>query len=247
MRQFVYGLLLSFPLLASAIATELSFAETQFAFQETLVTNEATQQTAAWFEANRDRPTKLRAFLQQMPKGADIHSHLSGAVYAESYIEWAAEDGYCVDAIAIEFLLPEQCNQTNAIPAAELLIRRVDLYNHLINKLSTRNLAFAGQSGHDQFFQTFGKFGLVSGSPTRKGDMLADVTTRAAAQNIDYLELMFTIKGSAVRALGRQIDWDRDDFAGARAQLLNQGLLDLVKQGQQDLDNLCLFELDFVS
>ena len=28
-----------------------------------------------------------------MPKGGDLHSHLSGAVYAESYIQWAAAKG----------------------------------------------------------------------------------------------------------------------------------------------------------
>ena len=32
-----------------------------------------------------------------MPKGADLHSHLTGAVYAESYIEWAAVMPLCID------------------------------------------------------------------------------------------------------------------------------------------------------
>ncbi len=31
-----------------------------------------------------------------MPKGGDLHSHLSGAVYAESFLAWAAGDGACV-------------------------------------------------------------------------------------------------------------------------------------------------------
>ena len=55
-----------------------------------------TERAAAWFEAHRDQPPALRVFLQRMPKGGDIHIHLSGAVYAESYLAWAAEEDFCV-------------------------------------------------------------------------------------------------------------------------------------------------------
>jgi adenosine deaminase len=62
-------------------------------------TNE--ERTAAWFEGHRDRPPMLRMFLQQMPKGGDIHSHLTGAIYAESYIAWAAaaRPDLCADEV----------------------------------------------------------------------------------------------------------------------------------------------------
>jgi adenosine deaminase/adenosine deaminase CECR1 len=40
-----------------------------------------------------------------MPKGGDIHSHLGGAVYAESYLAWAAEEDYCVREVAEELEL----------------------------------------------------------------------------------------------------------------------------------------------
>src|SRR2546425_13099808 len=58
------------------------------------------ERAAAWLDANRDRPPMLRMFLQRMPKGGDIHTHLSGAVYAESYIGWAAtsDPRLCFDA-----------------------------------------------------------------------------------------------------------------------------------------------------
>ena len=51
-------------------------------------------------------PLPLRAFLAQFPKGADLHVHLSGAVYAESFIRAAAEDGLCVDPEALKFAKP---------------------------------------------------------------------------------------------------------------------------------------------
>ena len=51
----------------------------------------------ASFEAARDNHTELRAFLRRMPKGGDLHTHLSGAVYAERFIAWAAQQNLCAD------------------------------------------------------------------------------------------------------------------------------------------------------
>jgi len=51
-------------------------------------------------------PLALHAFLDQFPKGADLHIHLSGAVYAETFIRDAGEDGLCVDPAALSFAKP---------------------------------------------------------------------------------------------------------------------------------------------
>ena len=40
------------------------------------------EQTARYFDSVRHDPVRLLSFLQQMPKGGDLHNHLSGAVYA---------------------------------------------------------------------------------------------------------------------------------------------------------------------
>jgi len=42
------------------------------------------------FNAIRHNPALLLPFLREMPKGGDLHNHLSGAIYAESYLRWAA-------------------------------------------------------------------------------------------------------------------------------------------------------------
>ena len=42
------------------------------------------ERTAQALERIRSEPLALRDFLERMPKGADLHSHLSGAVYAET-------------------------------------------------------------------------------------------------------------------------------------------------------------------
>ena len=55
-------------------------------------------------EAARANPLALRAWLLKMPKGADLHIHLTGAVYAESFIRAAAEDNLCVDTTKLAFV-----------------------------------------------------------------------------------------------------------------------------------------------
>ena len=43
--------------------------------------------TRAFQEAVAEGPLTLRAYLDPFPKGADLHVHLSGAVYAETFIK----------------------------------------------------------------------------------------------------------------------------------------------------------------
>ena len=54
-------------------------------------------ETRAYFQKVRHEPALLRSFLYAFPKGGELHNHLDGAIYAESYIRWAAEDGKCID------------------------------------------------------------------------------------------------------------------------------------------------------
>ena len=67
-------------------------------------------------ESIKEQPLLLRQFLQRMPKGGDLHNHLSGAVYAESYLRWAAQDGKCIDSGGVITLPPcEPAGQSEAV------------------------------------------------------------------------------------------------------------------------------------
>ena len=68
---------------------------------------ENEQRTARLFEAARANPADLQSFLLRMPKGADLHNHLTGAVYAESWIREAAEDHFCVDLASLALVKPQ--------------------------------------------------------------------------------------------------------------------------------------------
>lgn len=189
-----------------------------------------------WFDANSHRPPLLRQFVQRMPKGADLHSHITGAVYAESYLGWAAEAGYCANT-TLRTLVPPPCAPGgDIVPLNKLGSRELGA---MVDRMSTRNLAQAGRSGHDQFFESFSFFGPATDTPDAPVRMLTELTERAASQHIQHLELMTTHQGRAVRSLGAALPWgDEPDLAKRRQWLLERGLPDLVAQARRDLDTL---------
>lgn len=197
----------------------------------------AESATASALEALRGRPPLVYAFLRDMPKGGDLHSHLSGAVYAESFIRWAAEDGLCISQRALAVVYPP-CAGGDTIPAAAAEANGT-LYGQLIDAWSMRNWHPARKSGHDQFFDTFARFGAI---PRRTGDELAEAASRAASGHVSYLEEMLTADGSAASQLGQRVLGDtafapgrEPPFAAYRLALLAAGMADAVTRGRQAL------------
>jgi len=186
--------------------------------------------TAAYFASVRDQPLLLKAFLSEMPKGGDLHNHLTGAVYAESYMRWAAEDNLCL-ATATMTIVAGACDGAAGRPAVADVLRNATLFNQAINAMSMRHWNPA-LNGHDHFFATFEKFGPPS---DRTGDMLAEVAARAAAERAIYLELMVTPNGPATRQRGRTAGWD-PDLAGLRDRLLAGGFEDVVAEARRQID-----------
>jgi hypothetical protein len=178
--------------------------------------------TAAYFSSVRNNPSLLLAFLAEMPKGGDLHNHLSGAIYAESYLRWAAEDRLCITTAALS-IVSGTCDAAAGRPPAADAIRNADLYNRMVDAMSMRHWDPA-LNGHDHFFATFGRMGPASG---KTGDMLAEVTARAAAERVSYLELMLTPDGGAGAARGMTAGWD-PDLRKLRETLLGAGFHDAV-------------------
>lgn len=57
----------------------------------------AEQRAADRLEEVREDDGPLQDFLTAMPLGGDLHHHLSGSVYAETYLAWAEADGdFCI-------------------------------------------------------------------------------------------------------------------------------------------------------
>lgn len=196
--------------------------------------NSPEARTARYFEAVRDQPPLLTAFLREMPKGADLHSHLSGAVYAESYLRWAAEDGGCID-MRVPRIVNAPCTPSgDSIIPATRAVANARIYGQLIDAMSMRNWHPARLNGHDQFFNTFGRFDAAD---YRTGDMLAEAASRAAAGGVSYLELMLTADGRLARALGDSAGWT-PDFARMRDTLLALGLAEVAPVASANLDRV---------
>ena len=220
--------------------TSLALAQTKAPHSAVLQTS-SEQQTELQLQAARQNPLQLRHFLLGMPKGADLHNHLSGAVYAESWIRAGAEDHLCIDIAKLAFAKPQAlpsgadqpaCGE-GRVPVANAF-KDQDLYDTLVDAFSMRGFVPSpGVTGHDHFFDAFAKFG---GTDHRHlGEWIDEVATRAAAQNEQYLELMHTPDFSHTAAIAREIGW-RDDFNQLRDELLAHGLRDDVAVAKTGLD-----------
>jgi hypothetical protein len=195
----------------------------------------AADRTAAYLAAvERDRtPTRLLEFIEALPKGGDLHHHLTGAVYAESYIEYAAHDGDCIDA-SFAIVAPP-CDPAKGLSPASRALTDYDFRILTIDALSLRNYTPSPSDpsmlGH--FFATFYKFDRVTNG--HWGEMLAEVVHRAAIQHEIYLETMLTPDQGEADALGRKVPWI-DDLAAMRSRLDAAGMPGVVADARRHLD-----------
>jgi adenosine deaminase len=192
--------------------------------------------TARYLNAIRTNDAKLRAFLKAMPKGADLHNHLSGAVPAEKLIELAAGDALCIDTLTLTAMPapspPAATCPVGQRPAADASTD-AELRERILRAWSMKDFEPGPVSGHDHFFATFGKFGLAT---TRKGDMLATVAQINARQHVELLETLASRQGDAVRALATKVGFDAD-FAAMRSRLLAGGLPTIVAAAIGETDD----------
>ncbi len=216
-------LLLNLALLATLLAPAASLAANRPA-----VPDEA--RTEQYFQSVRKNPNLLLAFLREMPKGGDLHNHLTGSVYAESYVQWAADEGECVYPKTLSFSAPP-CNAP-AVPVNDAL-GDTELYGNIIDAISMRNWQYSGQSGHDHFFAVFGKYAQATNGTTDKA--LAETAARAASQHEVYQELMLTPTGKDLETLAESVGWD-DDFGRLQQKLLDGGLPRILATASQQLN-----------
>ncbi len=171
----------------------------------------------------------LYALLKQMPKGGDLHNHITGAVYAESLIQFAEESGLCIDRQSLALAQPP-CQPTQS--EARQALSDPELYRQAIDAWSMRDIT-PDTNGHDHFFEAFAKFHLAT--QAHLSQILAEVTQRAADGNVQYLELMISPDQGRASALGAKLGYD-PDFAAMRRKFLEADFAAGVEEARKNLD-----------
>ncbi len=234
---------LSFTLMTSVAA------HTQALAHPALTPGEA--RTARAFDAAKALGVPdMYAFLRPMPKAGELHYHLGGGIYAETFLSEAARQGLCIDPIT-EHYAPRDAGKpmdspcpTGAVLVSEA-IKDQHVYDRLIDAFSMRSFVPSpGFSGHDQFFNGF----RANGPTGFMGEWLAETTTRAAAENEQYLELMTNPSMKKTMAAAAKMPWpfaegqavSREELAPVlaklREDLLASGLRDELAAGSKEMD-----------
>jgi len=188
----ITGILFSITLLI------LSFAGTASA---TSAGNIHENITAEYFESIKDNGAELRQFFLEMPKGGDLHNHLSGALFAEEIIDIAAKMNLSFDP------------QTGTLPWNQSTIGLISmnnvynnatLYQTVVRDWSMKEYPWQYIPGHDKFFATFSEF-----SPAKNNSLMIEILRhRAEDENVIYIETM--LSGMGNKPL--KVDWN-DNFS----------------------------------
>ena len=142
-----------------------------------------------YFQKIRNNRAELTAFISQMPKCGDLHNHYSGALYAETYFDRAVKNDFWLNTKTLQVSADAQTGEGWATFSTLGKEGTLSVYREKLMQLwSMKN--FAGADGEQHFFATFGLFSPLSNIDFAEG--LHELKQRAIAENISYLELMFS-------------------------------------------------------
>ncbi len=171
-------------------------------------------------ESLRGNTSAMLNFFYEMPKGADLHSHTSGAITTEKLIQWGAEDGACVNTTT--YVASNPC-AAGTTPLSRAWDDQA-FHDAVLSAWSMENFQGPLLDAHQHFFDAFGKYGAVQ-LDSRNDDSYADIVSRAGHQNQVYVELMqgfgASTGGRLAEGLFRPGDaWDKATLLARREQLI---------------------------
>ncbi|MBI4778750.1 hypothetical protein HY792_07530 [Candidatus Desantisbacteria bacterium] len=134
--------------------------------------------------AKRSGP-ELIVFLRQMPKGGDLHNHLSGATYSDFMLDSARKNSLNYN-LTTNLFTAEPIIDGKIISLDTLESNNIYLAQFK-NIYSMRGWHSNTIDGHDLFFNTFG---YMNSSGRTVEEMLLEVVKRNLYENVQYLEVM---------------------------------------------------------
>jgi adenosine deaminase CECR1 len=154
-----------------------------------------------YFKKLKKDPDALYTLLKRMPKGGELHSHLSGAVPFDELIDVAIRHNYEVvftqDGDVCGFALPgHEREWKGRCSTAPLDTKRArDLSTEERNKLREAVTLDIGDpqrgedSGFAEFNRAFDRLNALTENTDVMAEMVQEVMQAAAANNVSYLEL----------------------------------------------------------
>ena len=133
---------------------------------------------------------KLRQFIAAMPKGADLHHHLTGAAYAETLFSIACAKNLYVN-LKTGKLYPSKPADIETVKLAADMDDIHSVRMSLIDKWSVRNYhPYKYPLGADEyFFSLFGDFGAATNEEYLP-EIVHQLKVRAKEENVQYIETM---------------------------------------------------------
>jgi len=180
---------------------------------------DSEQRTARHFEAIRKQPPLLLTFLRDMPKGGDLHNHLFGAILRGIHDRFCRQrrllrgpHDFAIDRAGPATMPATTSRASRLFPAPTRTMS-------CTTPLSTPGPCATGPAKSPATIissPSFDKFQMALFG--RIGDAFAETSSRAAADHLQYLELMHTADGLQSANLGAKIGWD-DNLARFREKL----------------------------
>lgn len=150
-----------------------------------------TGTVGSYFQQIRGNRTQLLDFFKIMPKGGDLHNHLSGSISPEDLINLAIRKGLCYNSASYALVKPGKsgCTGSNIFPVSRTQ-ENLTAREMLIKSWSFQGFNYSsGESPHDHFFEAFGKIDAVTKFIP---EMLGYWRKTNTEENMEYAEVMYT-------------------------------------------------------
>lgn len=137
------------------------------------------------FQALQHNPHALYAFLKEMPKGGELHYHYDGAVYTETMLHLAIKSKLCIHPLSLS---SQFCQPKSHAFRIDDVVNQPSMISKVVHSWSMQQFVPHHESAHDHFFSVFPKVATLYA--TLKGQLLAVILKKAAAQHEVYMEII---------------------------------------------------------
>lgn len=148
----------------------------------------------------RSDETRLRQFLSKLPKGADLHHHYSGSIYAETYLKyieknnlWVNRNSYVVADYGNDKPPRGERSEWSTVNSLKDDGYWSNIRIRIIEAWSKLYFNYLSNPADEHFFSTFESFDIPKKATYKEG--LIEIKERAISENVNYIETMFKSTG----------------------------------------------------